>query len=47
MNVIEENKYGIYLLGYSYPADLKLNFEYNDEKKELKIHSINRKKSKL
>lgn len=36
MNVIEENKYEIYLSGYSYPADLKLNFEYNDEKKELK-----------
>lgn len=40
MNAIKENKYEIDLSGYKYPSDLKLNFEYNDEKKELKYTAL-------
>ncbi|NSB13562.1 zf-HC2 domain-containing protein [Clostridium beijerinckii] len=44
MNEIEANKYEIYLPGYTYPPNLKLNFEFNDEKKELKYTAIIEKK---
>ncbi len=44
MSEIEANKYEIYLSGYAYPPNLKLNFEFNDEKKELRYTAIIEKK---
>lgn len=44
LNAIDDDKYEIYLSGYKYPTNLKLNFEYNDEKKELKYTAIIEKK---
>ena len=40
MDVLEGNKYAIYLHGENYPYGLKLNFEYNDDKRELKYTAL-------
>lgn len=40
MNALEGNKYEIYLHGTNYPNGLKLNFEYDDDKRELKYTAL-------
>lgn len=40
MVALEGNKYEIYLRGENYPYGLKLNFEYNDDKRELKYIAL-------